>query len=450
MVIWFISLAALGISSIVRRPEVLSAISPVYALSFFRLNGWAGFLILGIVFLVVTGGEALYADMGHFGKKPIRTAWFFMVLPALLLNYFGQGALLLDNPATALNPFYLLASTWAVYPLVFLATVATIIASQAVISGSFSLTRQAIQLGYCPRMKIVHTSPEEIGQVYVGTINWTIMAATIGLVLGFQKSVNLAVAYGVAVSTTMVITTLLTGVVAYELWGWRKVTVLAVAGLFLVPDLSFFIANLTKIFQGGWFPILVAILVYTLMSTWYRGKMLLETRSKESRIPVKKYLEDLQQEPPQRVPGTAVFLTGNVVGVPQALQYQLAHNKILHERVVLLTLITENVPRVFSRSRLEIEELELNFYRVTASQGFMEGIRMSVIFTQLRSAGLDMDMKETSFFLGRENIVPIKGFKMNFWRAKLFSFMARNAMPITEFFQIPPERVIELGVYVEL
>lgn len=450
MLVWFICIATLGISGIVHRPEILGAINPTHAVSFFLVNGWAGFMILGIVFLVVTGGEALYADMGHFGKTPIRAAWFGLVLPALLLNYFGQGALLLENPATAENPFYLLAPSWTIYPLVLLATLATVIASQAVISGSFSLTRQAIQLGYCPRMKIEHTSAEEIGQIYVPTINWTLMVATIGLVLGFQKSVHLAGAYGVAVSTTMVITTLLTGVVAFELWGWGKVIAVTLAALFLIPDLSFFAANITKIIQGGWFPILVAVLVYTLMSTWNRGKTLLETRMKESRIPVEKYLEKLEQEPPQRVPGTAIFLTGNIAGVPQALQYQLEHNKVLHERVIILTLVTESVPRVWGGRRLEVDELKMNFYRVVSRHGFMEGIRMSIIFNRLRSAGLNLDMKESSFFLGRENIVPVKGFKMELWRAKLFSFMARNAMPITDFFQIPSERVIELGVFVEL
>jgi len=372
------------------------------------------------------------------------------VLPALLLNYFGQGSLLLENPSTSKNPFFLLAPSWGIYPLVILATAATIIASQAVISGTFSLSRQAMQLGYCPRMKVEHTSEEEIGQIYVSTINWTLLAFTIGLVLGFEKSVNLSGAYGVAVSTTMVITTLLIGVVAHELWGWRKTTVAAVAVLLLIIDLSFFSANLMKILHGGWFPIVLAGVVYTLMSTWNRGKVLLETRSIENRIPVEQYLEGLREDPPQRVAGTSIYLTGNSTGVPQALQYQLEHNKVLHERVILLTVVTVNYPRVWGNERLETKELEQNFFRVISRHGFMEEINVSMIFNNLKSLGLDLVMDETSFFLGRENIVPIKGFKMNFWRARLFSFMARNAMPITEFLHIPPERVIELGVFVEL
>jgi len=450
MIVWFLTIGALGVSGIVRRPEILAAVNPAHAIRFFLLNGWAGFLVLGGVFLVVTGGEALYADRGHFGTTPIRAAWFCLVLPALLLNYFGQGALLLRNPATSQNPFYLLAPSWGIYPLVVLATAATIIASQAVISGAFSLSRQAMQLGYCPRMDVEHTSEEEIGQIYVSTINWTLLVSTIGLVIGFQRSTNLAGAYGVAVSATMVVTTLLIGVVAHELWGWRKTTVAAVAALLLIVDLSFFGANLTKIPHGGWFPIVLAILVYTLMSTWNRGKMLLETRSTENLIPVEQYLEGLREDPPQRVPGTSIYLTGNETGVPQALQYQLEHNKVLHERVILLTVITENFPRVWASRRLEIKELGESFFRIISRHGFVEDINMSMIFESLKKEGFDLVMEDTSFFLGRENIVPIKGFKMNFWRARLFSFMARNAMPITEFLNIPPERVIELGVFVEL
>jgi KUP system potassium uptake protein len=440
MIVWFLTLAALGISGIVRRPEILAAVNPVHAIRFFLLNGWAGFLVLGGVFLVVTGGEALYADRGHFGKIPIRAAWFCLVLPALLLNYFGQGALLLRNPATSQNPFYLLAPSWGIYPLVILATAATVIASQAVISGAFSLSRQAMQLGYCPRMKVEHTSEEEIGQIYVSTINWTLLASTIGLVIGFQRSTNLAGAYGVAVSATMVITTLLIGVVAHEQWGWRRVTVVAVAIPLLLMDLSFFGANLTKIPHGGWFPIVLAVVVYTLLSTWNRGKVLIENRS----------LDGWREKAPQRVEGTAIYLTGNDTGVPQAMQYQLEHNKVLHERVILLTVITEYFPRVWASRRLEIKQLDGNFFRVISRHGFMEDIDMSMIFKRLKDEGFDLDMEETSFFLGRENIVPIKGFKMNFWRARLFSFMARNAMPITAFLKIPPERVIELGVFVEL
>ncbi len=451
MILWFIVIALLGISGIIRRPEVLAAVNPVHAVRFFLANGWKGFVLLGIVFLVVTGGEALYADMGHFGKTPIRLAWFLLVLPALLLNYFGQAALLLENPGTALNPFYLLAPSWGIYPLVFLATMATVIASQAIISGAFSLTRQAVQLNFLPLMKIEHTSQEVIGQVYLSTVNWLLMGATIGLVIGFQKSTNLANAYGVAVSGTMVITTLLAGVVAHELWGWPKVVAVVAAVVLLVPDSSFFVANLLKVESGGWYPIIVAVAIYTLMSTWRQGKVLLDNVFKEQHIPVEKYLADFRRNPPLRVPGTAIFLTGTTHGVPGALLAQLKHNKVLHERVILLTIITENVPWVWGERRIELEELDSKFYRVISRHGFMEAIDMSIIFNRLKSASLlEIHMEETSFFLGQANIIPVAGVKMNFWRAKLFSFMTRNAMPMAQFLKIPPDRVIELGVYVEL
>jgi KUP system potassium uptake protein len=450
MLVWFITIAVLGVAGIVRKPEIIGAINPVHAFQFFWSNGWNGFLVLGFVFLAVTGGEALYADMGHFGKFPIRAAWFSLVLPALLLNYFGQGALLLENHQAAKNPFYLLSPSWALYPLVILATMATVIASQAVISGAFSLTRQAVQLGFLPLMKIDHTSEEEVGQVYIGMVNWTLMAATIGLIIGFQESKNLAGAYGVAVSTTMVITTILIGVVARELWGWSKTAVVAVSALLLIPDLAFCASNMTKVMEGGWFPLIVAGVIYILMSTWREGKEQLEAGQKESRIPVEKYLQELEQNPPLRVKGTAIFLTGNTEGAPLALLYQMEHNKVFHEEVVFLTIITENIPRVWRSKKLEIEELGVKIFRIIAHHGFMERLNMVQIFQRLKSAGLEMSMQETSFFLARENIVPVKGDKMPLWRAKVFSFMARNALPITSFLEIPPDRVMELGIFVEL
>ncbi len=450
MLFWFALLAVLGIGGIIHRPDVLRAAYPGYAIRFFLANGWQGFTILGIVFLVVTGGEALYADMGHFGSAPIRLAWFSWVLPSLLLNYFGQGALLLADPRAVENPFYRLAPPWALYPLVVVATMATVIASQAVISGAFSLTRQAIQLDYCPRMKIDHTSREEIGQVYMGTVNWTLMTATIILVIGFQQSTNLAAAYGMAVSTTMVITTVLAYVVAREVWQWGWLPAGIVTILFLIPDLTFFGANLTKFYQGGWFPLLVAASVYTLMSTWKTGRRLLWKHLKESRIPIEKYLDKLQADPPQRVPGTAVFLTGSTYGVPPALLYQLEHNKVLHEQVVLLTVITRNVPYLRGQKRIETEDLGQRFYRVTARHGFMEDPDIRKILRWCKSADLEIELSETSFFLGRETIIPSKKLGMIFWRSALFAFMSRNALRATAFFGIPRDRVIELGVQVEV
>jgi KUP system potassium uptake protein len=450
MVVWFTALALLGITGIMRRPEVLAGINPAHAFSFFLANGWEGFELLGLIFLVVTGGEALYADMGHFGKRPIRLAWFSLVFPALLLNYFGQGALLLENPHTAVNPFYHLAPSWAIYPLVVLSTMATVIASQAIISGAFSLTRQAIQLGYWPLMKIEHTSEKIIGQIYLSTVNWLLMGATIFLVLWFQKSTNLANAYGVAVSTTMVITTLLIGVVAHELWGWPKLAAVAVAVLFLIPDSSFFAANLVKVESGGWYPLLVAAFIYILMATWRRGRNLLNDIFKEKLTPLPQYLESFRREPPPRVPGTAVFFSGSTEGVPRALLAQLKHNKVLHERVILMTIITENMPRVWGKKGLTVEEVEENFYRVIVRHGFMEVIDMSRIFRQLITAGLkDLSMEDTSFFLGQSNIVPARGFRMSFWRAKIFSFMERNSMSMAAFLKIPAHRVVELGIFVE-
>jgi KUP system potassium uptake protein len=450
MIVWFVTIATLGISAVIRGPEILGAINPTHAFRFFLATGWKGFLVLGFVFLVVTGGEALYADIGHFGKLPVRAAWFCLVLPALLCNYFGQGALLLESPRAAQNPFYFLAPSWGIYPLVLLASLATIIASQAVISGAFSLTRQAIQLGFCPLMKIDHTSEEEIGQIYLSTVNWTMMVVTIALVLGFEKTANLASAYGVAVSTTMVITTILTGVVAKELWGWSLPLVILITGLLLIPDLCFCAANMTKVVDGGWFPLTVAGLIFLLMATWREGKEQVSADLEASLIPVEKYLNEFKKEPPSRVKGTAIYLTGNTEGVPPALIYQLEHNKVVHEKVIFLTILTENVPRVWNSKKLEVTDLGENFYRVIAHHGFTEPLIMAQIFRLLKSADLEMDMSETSFFLSRENVIPVEGLKMPLWRAKVFSLMTRNAMPVTSFFKIPPDRVVELGVFVEL
>jgi KUP system potassium uptake protein len=450
MLVWFSIIATLGLVAVVRRPDILKAVNPLYAVEFFVANGWAGFLVLGFVFLVVTGGEALYADMGHFGKFPIQAAWFCIVLPSLLLNYFGQGALLLENHLVVRNPFYLLIPSWGLYPLVVLSTMATVIASQAVISGAFSLTRQAIQLGFLPLMKIDHTSEEEIGQIYLGTVNWTMMAVTIGLVLGFKQSTNLAAAYGVAVSTTMVITTILIGMVAHELWGWPRPLVVLISGLLLIPDLSFCTANMTKVWDGGWVPLLAAGIIFILMSTWREGKEHVSTDFIASQVSVEEFLKEFAKNPPLRVKGTAVFLTGNTEGVPPALLYQLAHNKVVHDRVLFLTIITDNVPRVWRWKEVEVKELGRSFFRVIAHHGFMEPLNMSQIFRRLGWEGLKIDMKETSFFLARENVVPVKELGLPLWRAKIFNFMTRNAMPITAYLEIPYDRVIELGIFVKV
>jgi len=450
MLVWFMTIAILGFIALLRRPDILMAVNPAFAVHFFQANGWAGFMVLGFVFLVVTGGEALYADVGHFGKLPIRAAWFGLVLPCLLLNYFGQGALLLENPQDIRNPFYLLAPSWGLYPLVVLATMATVIASQAVISGAFSLTRQAVQLGFCPFMKIIHTSEAKIGQIYIGVVNWTMMIGTMALALGFKHSSNLASAYGVAVSTTMLITTILIGVVAHELWGWPKPLVALITALFLIPDLCFCAANMFKILEGGWFPLTLAVLIFILMSTWREGKDLVSADYIASQVSVANFLKEFKRNPPLRVPGIAVFLTGNLEGVPPALLYQLAHNKVLHDKVLFLTIITENEPRVWLRKQVEIKDLGQNFFRVIARHGFMEPLNMNQIFRRLKSQGLELDMKETSFFLARENVVPVKELGLPLWRAKIFDFLTRNAMPLTSYLEIPYDRVIELGVFVKV
>jgi KUP system potassium uptake protein len=450
MLIWFITLALLGIRGLWLEPSALAAVNPYHALSFFVDNRVHGFLMLGAIFLAVTGGEALYADMGHFGRGPIRFTWFSLVLPSLLLNYFGQGALLIRDPSAERNPFFLLAPTWAALPLVFLATIATIIASQAVISGSFSLTRQAVQLGFSPRLLIRHTSSEEIGQIYVPAINWALMLATIALVLGFRSSQNLAAAYGVAVTTTMVITTLLFYVVAHEQWGWRPWVAGPAAAGFLVVDLSFFGANIIKVEHGGWFPLLVAVFVYTIMATWKRGRSILARRLIEDSLPMELFLEDLKRRPPLRVPGTAVFMTGSPEGVPPALLHNLKHNQILHERVALVTVVTEEIPHVPPKQRLTVTELGCGIYRLVGHYGFMETPNIPKLLAAAAQAkGLQFEIMKTTFFLGRETLVPSGRPEMALWREHLFAFMSRNAQRATTYFDIPVNRVVEIGTQIE-
>lgn len=450
VIIWFVTLAALGIMGIAREPSVLLALSPHHAIRFFVENGWTGYLVLGAVFLVVTGGEALYADMGHFGVRPIRLAWFAVALPGLLLNYFGQGALLLADPTAAVNPFYLLAPQWARYPLIALATAAAIIASQAVISGAFSLTRQAVQLGYSPRVQIAHTSSKEIGQIYIPGINWALMLATVAVVLGFQSSSNMAAAYGVAVSSTFVITTLLLYILSRETWGWTRTKAALVVGFFLVVDLAFFGANIIKVPQGGWFPLVVAVGVYTLMTTWKRGREILSKRMLEKTVPLKMLLADLAAEPPTRVPGTAIFMYGNPDGTPPALVHNLAHNKVLHEKVVFLTIVTEDVPHVAGEDRVMMKRLGKGFHAVKARYGFMQDPDIQEVLDACKAQGIDIRIEGTTFFLGRESLIASDRPGMAQWRERVFAVMSRNALRATAFFKIPPNQVFEVGAQVEI
>jgi len=450
MLVWFAVLGVLGLSEIVRQPGVLAAVSPEHAVRFFAENLGRGFVVLGAVFLVVTGGEALYADLGHFGHRAIQIAWFSAALPCLLLNYFGQGALLLRDPATAENPFYHLAPNWALYPLIVLATAATIIASQAVISGAFSLTRQAVQLGYSPRLRIEHTSSREIGQIYVPAVNWGLMLLTCALVLGFRTSSNIAGAYGVALSTLMLITTLMFYVMSREVWRWSITRAALVVGLFLLMDVPFFAANALKIRYGGWVPLVIAAAVFVLMTTWKRGREILGKRMLEKTMPLKMLLADLAAEPPIRVPGTAVFMYGTTDGTPPALIHNLAHNKVLHEKIVFLTVVTHDVPHVPAAERVTVKRIGKGFHSVIASYGFMDDPDIGDVLGACRVQSLDIRIEGTTFFLGRETLVTSERHGMAQWRENLFAFMSRNALRATAFFKIPANQVFEVGAQVEL
>jgi KUP system potassium uptake protein len=450
MVVWFVTIAMLGVSWIVTEPAVLGAIDPRHGFIFFRDNGYRGFVILGAVFLVVTGGEALYADMGHFGKRPIRLAWFGLVLPSLLLNYFGQGAMLLREPEAASQAFFHLTPSWLLLPTVAIATMAAIIASQALISGAFSLTRQAIQLGYFPRLDVEHTSHHEMGQVYVPQMNLFLAFGTVLIVLVFQTSSALAAAYGIAVTLTMVVTAILLHVVALERWKWPAAAVWAMTSLFLVIDVAFLGANVLKIRDGGWLPLLIGGLLLTLMTTWKTGRQIVAARLTERALPLKDFLKQIADQPPARVPGTAVFMTAQPTGTPPALAYNVRYNRVLHEHVVLLTVRTSDTPFVPDDDRVEFDRLTDRIVYVTLRYGFMEDPDIPAALRLIHARGVSLDPDDVTFFLGRETLIVSARKGMARWRERLFVIMARNAVRATGYFHLPPERVVELGVQVEM
>ena len=449
MAVWFLALALAGLMQIIQAPYVLAALNPLHAVAFFGHHGIPGFLVLGSVFLALTGAEALYADMGHFGRSPIRIDWFAIVLPALVLNYFGQGALILAHPDATDSPFFRLYPDWLLYPITLLATAATVIASQAVISGAFSLSQQAMQLSLLPRLDIRQTSEEAIGQVYVPQINWLLAICVIGLVLGFQSSSALAAAYGIAVVITMLVTTCLLAVVARRVWGWSILLTCAVIGVFLLIDLAFFAANIIKIPQGGWFPLLAGAVVFTIMSTWRRGRQIILERMSDENKPLQRFIAELDAATLPRVKGTAVYLAARRDTVPYAMTDNLRHNKVLHERVFLLTVVTERAPHVPEAERITVTELGSGITRMVVRFGFAERPALPPVLARARER-IGLDVNEASFFLGRETPVPGVHPPLARWRERLFAFMTRNAVSATDYFQIPPKRVVELGTQVEL
>jgi KUP system potassium uptake protein len=450
MVLWFLVLATMGIYWVAQAPEVLAAVDPRHAVDFFLINRGTGFLVLGSVVLAVTGAEALYADMGHIGREPIRRAWFIVVLPALLLNYLGQGALLLLDPSAIENPFFRMVPTWGLYPMVFLSTFASVIASQALITGIFSLTRQAIQLGYIPRLSVTHTSKDEIGQIYVPMMNWVLLICTVWLVLTFRSSSNLAAAYGLANTGTMLITTVLAYFVARRNWGWGRLQAIAVVSVFLLVDIAFCAANIVKIPDGGWFPLMVGGIFYFLMATWQRGRAIVAARMRRAAAPIDQFVRDVQRTQPPRVPGIAIFMTSDPDSTPPALLHNLKHNKILHDRVALLTITTTDDPYVRARDRTSVAMPAPGFYRIVANYGFMQTPSIFEILDSAKKQGFSYEFEEITFFLGRETILPSHHPSMMLWREKIFAFMLRNAQRATAFFQIPPDQVIEVGIQVEI
>ncbi len=449
MCLWFLSLAVLGVVQIVANPSVLLAVNPLYAIEFVVRQPWVAFLALGSVVLAVTGGEALYTDMGHFGRFPIRITWFTFAMPALLLNYFGQGALLLAQPGAIENPFFLLAPDWARIPMVVLATLATVIASQAVISGAFSVAMQAIRMGYLPRMQIIHTSAHEAGQVYIPMTNWSLYVSVMALVIGFQSSSNLAAAYGIAVTGTMMIDTLLVAMVMRLLWRWNRWLVFLVVGSLFLVDLAFFAANAMKIPQGGWFPLLIGLVSFTLLTTWKRGRKLVFDGMASQGMSLTDLLTTIGDDI-HRVEGTAVFMTGNPDGAPSALLHNLMHNQVLHRRVYLVTMLTTDTPYVSEDARLTCEDLGKGFHRLIARFGFMERPDVPKVLAQAEPLGHPFEMMRTTFYLSRELIVPSVKKGMALWREQLFALMSRNATPASEYFGIPTNRTVELGTKLEI
>ena len=450
VIVWFLSLAALGLSWIFKAPSVWGAFNPAHALTFFASNGYMGFVVLGSVVLAVTGGEALYADMGHFGRKPIRLAWFGLVLPSLMINYLGQGAMLLVKPDVE-HPFFELAPSWALYPLIVLATMAAIIASQALISGAFSITRQAVQLGLAPRIDVEHTSASEMGQVYVPRVNWALMVATVLIVIGFKSSGAIAAAYGIAVTLLMIITALLMFIVMSERWKWPVPLTAAVIGLFVIIELAFFSANALKIIDGGWLPLAVAIAIFTLMTTWRTGRKIVGERLAQRAVSIPDLFKTIESMHAARVPGTAVYMTAQGAGAPPALVHNLQYNKVLHERVVLLNIITLQQPHCSAEERVQVEPLGEGLYNVKLFYGFMEDPDVPrALYAAARSRGMKFDYQDVVYFLGRQTILVTDRQGMAIWREKLFVLMSRNAVRATAYFRLPPERVVELGVQVEM
>ncbi len=445
MLLWFGTLGVLGVQSILQNPTILHALNPIYAFHFFTVSPWIAFVALGAVVLAVTGAEALYADMGHFGRFPIRLAWFGFVLPALILNYFGQGALILKNPEAVKNPFYLLAPEWMLFPLIILATLAAVIASQAVITGAFSVSRQALQLGFLPRMHVEHTSESQEGQIYMPRVNWGLMLGVMILVLSFKSSGNLAAAYGIAVTGDMVITTLLAGIVFHNIWGWSKLRTGCLVAMFLVVDVSFFSANVLKIPDGGWVPLVIGIVIFTLMLTWKTGRTLLYQHLKNDAMALDPFIEAIGAHPPTRVYGTALFMTPNLEGVPHAMLHNLKHNKVLHEKVVVLTVKFLDYPHTSIEERVEVVAMPHAFYKVTVNYGFKDEPDLPRDLLLCAPKGLVLDAMDTSFFVGKEILISNEKKEMAFWRKKIFIGLFRSAETITNQFKLPPNRVVELG-----
>jgi KUP system potassium uptake protein len=451
---WFLAIAALGMVAIVKHPEVLRALDPTHALRFTTQHGFASFVVLGAVLLAFTGAEALYADMGHFGKGPIRIAWFGLVFPALMLNYFGQGALLIADPGTLSNPFYLLAPQWALYPLVALATAATVVASQATISGTYSLTRQAIQLDFLPRMDVRQTSAKQIGQIYMPGANWLLLLVIVAVVAGFGSSTALASAYGVAVTGTMLVTTILTFFLIYYGWGYPLWACIAATGFFALVDLAFFSSSLLKVAEGGWLPLALGLIVFIVMTTWRRGRVLAMAAQRRLAIPLASFVGSLAVNPPQRVAGTAVFMAGDPDSVPNSLMHNLKHNKVLHERVVFLTVVIRDVPWVPDAERVDVKPMGQGFYRLKVDFGFMDRPDVTASLDLCKAQGLEFDLMQTTFFLSRAIVITATGESgregMAEWRESLFATMARNARTAADYYNIPPNCVIELGTKIAI